>query len=345
MNTSERWLFNLAALVIVLAGVKSASAIIIILLVALFLALISAPLTIGLKRRGMPNVLAVLVVLCLLLSIIAGLSAVVGGSVNAFGQAAPLYEARLNQQLEPLWILASTYNIPIETAQLRDIFSTSGIFTLASRLLTAVGSLVTNGLLIVLIVVFILTEAANMPIKLRAALQKGESENFSGFSQFMVHLNKYLLIKTLIGALTGVFVTMYLLAEGIDFPFVLGLLAFLLNYIPTLGSILASVPAIILAFLEFGLGSAGMTALIYVAVNVGLGQIIEPRLQGQGLGLSPMVVFLSLVFWGWLLGIVGILLAIPMTMTAKLAFEESPRYQWLAILLGPEVPDSVKQDN
>lgn len=341
MNTGERWLFNLAALVIVLAGVKSASAIIIILLVALFVALIAAPVTVGLKRRGIPNVLAVLIVLSLLMAVIAGLSAVVGGSVNAFSQAAPLYEARLNQQFKSLWLLAATYNIPIETAQLQDIFSASGVFTLVSNLLTAVGSLLTNGFLILLIVVFILTEAANMPLKLRAALQKGESEKFDGFSQFMVHLNKYLLIKTLIGALTGIFVTMYLLAEGIDFPFVLGLLAFLLNYIPTLGSILAAVPAVILALLEFGLGSAGMTALVYVAVNVSLGQIIEPRLQGQGLGLSPMVVFLSLVFWGWLLGIVGILLAIPLTMTAKLAFEESPRYQWLAILLGPEVPRSV----
>ena len=136
-----------------------------------------------------------------------------------------------------------------------------------------------------------------------------------------------------------------MLSEGIDFPFVLGLLAFLLNYIPTLGSILAGVPAVILAFpLEFGLGSAGLTTLVYLGVNVSLGQIIEPRLQGQGLGLSPMVVFLSLVFWGWLLGIVGILLAIPLTMTAKLAFEESPKYRWLAILLGLERPLSNQSD-
>jgi len=157
-------------------------------------------------------------------------------------------------------------------------------------------------------------------------------------------LNQYLAIKTMIGVATGVAVTLFLLAEGVDFPFVLGLLAFLLNYIPTLGSILAAVPAVILAFLEFGLGSAGLTTAVYIGVNVGLGQIIEPRLQGQGLGLSPMVVFLSLVFWGWMLGIVGILLAIPLTMTAKLAFEESPKYRWLAILLGPERPSHPQSD-
>ena len=106
MNTGERWLFNLAAFVVVLAGIKSASPIIVTLLVALFVALISAPLSTGLQRRGVPNVLSVLIVLVLLLSIIAGLSAVVGGSVNAFREAAPTHEARLNEQLDQIWMLS-----------------------------------------------------------------------------------------------------------------------------------------------------------------------------------------------------------------------------------------------
>jgi predicted PurR-regulated permease PerM len=121
VNTGERWLFNLAALVVVLAGIKSASAIIVTLLVALFVALVSAPLSIALQRRGVPNVLSVLIVLVLLLSVIAGLSAVVGGSVNAFSAAAPVYEARLNEQLESLWLLAASYDIPIDADQLRPI--------------------------------------------------------------------------------------------------------------------------------------------------------------------------------------------------------------------------------
>jgi predicted PurR-regulated permease PerM len=342
VNAGERWLFNLAAFVVVIAGIKSASAIIVTLLVALFLALITAPLSISLKNRGVPNSLSVLTALVLLLSIVAGLSAVVGGSVNAFSAAAPIYEARLNDQLESLWIIAASYDIPIDANQLRQTLNTSGVFTLLSNLLTALGALLTNGFLILLIVVFILMEAASMPQKVRVAFGRGEHEPFVAFTQFMKHLNQYLLIKTLIGVLTGVAVTGFLLSEGVDFPFVLGLLAFLLNYIPTLGSILAGVPAVILAFLEFGLGSAGLTTLVYLGVNIGLGQIIEPRLQGQGLGLSPMVVFLSLVFWGWLLGIVGILLAIPLTMTAKLAFEESPKYRWLAVLLGPEKPANTR---
>lgn len=338
LNTGERWLFNLAAFVVVIAGIKSASPIIVTLLVALFVALVSAPLSIGLQRRGVPTVVAVLIVLVLLLALIAGLSAVIGGSVNAFRAAIPTYEARMAEQLESLWILASSYDIPIDANQLRDSVNTSGVFSLLSNLLAALGSLLTNGLLIILIVVFILMEAASMPEKVSVALQRDQQEPFKAFAQFMAHLNKYLAIKTLVSLMTGVVAAGAMLYLGVDFPLVLGLVAFLLNYIPTFGSILAAIPAVILAFLEFGLGMAGITTLVYLAINVILGSILEPRLQGRGLGLSPMVVFLSIIFWGWLLGLVGILLAVPLTMTAKLAFEESPRYQWLAILLGPERP-------
>jgi AI-2 transport protein TqsA len=338
VNTGERWLFNFAALVVVIAGIKTASPIIVTLLVALFVALVCAPLSIGMQRRGVPTVVAVLIVLTLLLSLIAGLSAVVGGSVNAFREAIPTYEARLAEQMQSLWILAASYDIPVDTDQIRQSLNTSGIFSMLSNLLAALGGLLTNGFLILLIVVFILMEAASMPEKVRVAFQRDEREPFLAFAQFMTHLNKYLAIKTLVSAATGVIAALWLLYLGVDFPLVLGLLAFLLNYIPTLGSIIAAVPAVILAFMQFGPGMAGITALGYVAMNVGLGNVLEPRLQGRGLGLSPMVVFLSLIFWGWLLGLVGILLAIPLTMTAKLAFEETPRYQWLAILLGPERP-------
>lgn len=338
MNTGERWLFNFAALVVVIAGIKTASPIIVTLLVALFVALVCAPLSIGMQRRGVPTVVAVLIVLTLLLSLIAGLSAVVGGSVNAFREAIPTYEARLAEQMQSLWILAASYDIPVDIDQIRQSLNTSGIFSMLSNLLAALGGLLTNGFLILLIVVFILMEAASMPEKVRVAFQRDEREPFLAFAQFMTHLNKYLAIKTLVSAATGVIAALWLLYLGVDFPLVLGLLAFLLNYIPTLGSIIAAVPAVILAFMQFGPGMAGITALGYVAMNVGLGNVLEPRLQGRGLGLSPMVVFLSLIFWGWLLGLVGILLAIPLTMTAKLAFEETPRYQWLAILLGPERP-------
>lgn len=339
VNTGERWLFNLAAFVVVVAGIKVASPIIVTLLVAIFVALVCAPLSLAIQRRGVPAVVSVLIVLVLLLALLAGLSAVIGGSVNAFRAAIPAYEARLADQLQSVLTLAAAYDIPIDPDQIRDSISASGVFSLLSNLLAALGGLLTNGFLILLIVVFMLMEASSMPEKVRVAFRRDAQEPFLAFAQFMSHLNKYLAIKTLVSAMTGLAAALWCVYLDLDFPWVLGLIAFLLNYIPTLGSVIAAIPAVALAFMQFGTGAAGMTAAVYVVINVGFGNVLEPRMQGRGLGLSPMVVFLSLIFWGWLLGLVGILLAVPLTMTVKLAFEETPRYQWIAILLGPERPN------
>ena len=235
MNKSERWLINLAALVVVLAGIKSAGTIIVPLLVAIFVALVSSPIALGLQRRGVPTVISVLLVLVLLLGIIAGLSAVVGGSVNAFRAAIPTYEGRLVEQLGQLTALAAQYNVAIDEASLRAMVNPNGAFQLFSNLLAAVGGLLTNGFLILLIVVFVLIEAASMPDKVRVAFNRTDQAPFLAFGRFMSHLNKYMLIKTIVSALTGILAALYCTWLGIDFPIVLGLIAFLLNYIPTLG--------------------------------------------------------------------------------------------------------------
>ena len=107
-----------------------------------------------------------------------------------------------------------------------------------------------------------------------------------------------------------------------------------------MGSIIAAIPAVLLAFVQHGSGTALLAALGYVLVNVVIGNFIEPKFMGEGLGLSPLVVFLSLVFWGWLLGTVGMLLSIPLTITVKIALESNPETRWASILLGaPENPN------
>ena len=123
---------------------------------------------------------------------------------------------------------------------------------------------------------------------------------------------------------------------GIDFPVLWGLLAFILNFVPNVGSILAAIPAVLLAIIQLGFMKAGIIVLGYLTVNVTIGSILEPRLLGKGLGLSPLIVFLSLVFWGWVLGPVGMLLSVPLTMIAKIALENSEGTKWISILMGSE---------
>ena len=125
---------------------------------------------------------------------------------------------------------------------------------------------------------------------------------------------------------------------GVDFPVLWGFLAFLLNYVPSVGSSIAAVPAVLLALVQLGIGPAVLATAGFMAVNFILDNVIETRLMGRRLGLSTLVVFLSLVFWGSLLGPIGMVLCIPLTMTLKFACENNASARWIAVLLGPEVP-------
>ena len=165
------------------------------------------------------------------------------------------------------------------------------------------------------------------------------------FDKFISNINRYMGIKTLTSVATGVIVALWLLILGVDYAMLWGLLAFLLNFIPSIGSILASIPAILLALIQLGTGSALLTGLGYLVVNIGIGTILEPRVMGHGLGLSALVVFLSIVFWGWVLGPVGMLLSVPLTMTLKIALNSKEDTRWIAVLLGSgaSAEDALKE--
>jgi predicted PurR-regulated permease PerM len=129
---------------------------------------------------------------------------------------------------------------------------------------------------------------------------------------------------------------MWLYVLGVDYVLLWALLAFLLNYIPNIGSIIAAIPAVLLALAQLGPAVAGLTALGFVLTNTVMGNMVEPRFLGRGLGLSTLVVFLSLIFWGWLLGTVGMLLSVPLTMIVKIALEGNDDTRWIALLLASE---------
>jgi AI-2 transport protein TqsA len=139
-------------------------------------------------------------------------------------------------------------------------------------------------------------------------------------------------------------VTVFLFIMRIDYPLLWGLLVFLLNYVPNIGSIIAALPAILQALIQFGPGRALGVATGYLVINMLIGNFIEPRFMGKGLGLSTLVVFLSLIFWGWVLGPVGMLLSVVLTVTVKIGLESREDTRWMAILLGSGVPGPVDPD-
>ena len=190
--------------------------------------------------------------------------------------------------------------------------------------------------IIFLLVVFMLFETLNFRRKVAYALDDPEA-SLRRFQEFSETLKRYLAVKTLVSLLTGVMAWLACLLAGVDFPLLWGVLAFALNYIPNIGSAIAAVPPVLLLLLsqDGGLASAFGLAMAYLGINFVLGNLVEPRLMGRALGLSTFVAFLSLVVWGWMLGVVGMLLSVVLTMTLKIALDSHPQTRWMAYMLGP----------
>ncbi len=328
-----------AALVILIAGIRAAAAIVVLFLLSIFIAVLCAPPVFWLTGRKVPTAAAVLLVISGVLGIGGLIGGIAGASIDDFSERLPVYRERLQAELEApaAWIEQiglERYGIDVSLSALGDIVDPAAAMNLAGNALKEIGSFLTNMLLILLTVIFILLEASGFRAKLYAAFGSARSP-FRGFTAFASSVKHYLAIKTAVSLFTGLVVALWLWILGVDFPILWGLFAFLFNYIPNIGSIVAAVPAVLLAFIQYGAGAALLAAGGYAAVNVVVGNFVEPKFMGEGLGLSPLAVFLSLAFWGWLLGTVGMLLSIPLTITVKIALESNPDTRWASILLGP----------
>ncbi|HEY5648740.1 MAG TPA: AI-2E family transporter [Nitrospiria bacterium] len=334
-SSPSKILVTLAAFVIVVAGMRAAETIIVPFLLSVFIAITSAPLLFWLQRKGFPTPLALLVVIISVVGVIIGIVALIGTSVDDFTRALPLYKMRLEEISSGFLAWLAGIGIVIPAEQLGETFDPGKLMDLVAGGLSKLGKVLKNTFLILLVVSFILLEGSTFPNKLAAAF--GPGAHFDHFDKFRADVNRYLGIKTLTSLATGLIISTWLAILGVDFALLWGLLAFLLNFVPTIGSIIASVPPIILALVQLGPGPAILTLIGFVVVNLMIGSIIEPKFMGRSLGLSTLVVFLSLVFWGWVLGPVGMLLSVLLTMTLKIAMDSYEETRWMAIMLGPEL--------
>ncbi len=330
-----RSILVLASVVICLAGIKFASSVIVPFLLSLFIAIICNPAIDWLERLKVPRGIAIVAIIAVIVVAFMVLAGVVGSSVNEFRQALPDYEAQLADRFQGAtqWLAARDLNISI--AAIKEYFDPGIAMAMVTNMLSSFSSVMANLFLILLTVVFMLVEAKSFPKKLHVAFSDPEMK-LEKIDKFLSSVNQYMAIKTLVSMATGAVISFILWAMGVDFYMLWGLVAFLLNYVPNIGSMIAAIPAVILTFLQLGPGHAAMVAGSYVAVNMVMGNVIEPRFMGRGLGLSTLVVFLSLIFWGWLLGTVGMLLSVPLTMILKIGLETSAEGRWFAVLLSSQ---------
>ena len=329
---ATRVLLTLASLIVVVAGLKAAQTILIPVLLALLLAILCSPAVFWLRAHRVPTVVAVLLVVLVLLGVFTVFGVVVGGSVNGFMEAAPRYQERLDELGTSLGAWLEAHGLEVGEIKTSDFFQPGALIGFLGRGLTALLSTLSNTFVVVLILLFMLLEAAGLPTKMRAAMGSPEAD-LARFARAAREIQKYLGLKTAISALTGLLIGGWVALLGLDFALTWGFLAFLLNFIPNIGSIIAAIPAVLLALVQLGPAEAVLVAAGFVVVNVVLGNLVEPQLMGRTLGMSTLVIFLSLVFWGWLWGPVGMFLSVPLTMILKISMENSRDLKSVAMML------------
>jgi AI-2 transport protein TqsA len=334
--------FNLvmiiAGLVVIIAGMMYAKAVLIPLMMAVFIAIVCSGPVSWFRDKGVPAGLALFIVLTLLCVLGSLAAVVVGTSVNDFIQNLPENESKKHQQMEQFYIFLSSKGLDLKGKGLTDILKPEAALKYAGQMFSELSSLLANVFIVFLMVVFMSLEAVGLPAKLRAVYGSNDN-NFHPLQKFTDSVKHYMFIKSIVSAVTGALVALCLWVIGVDYPLMWGMLAFAFNFIPTIGSIIAAVPPVLLALVQLGPGSALAVAVCYILLNLTIGNVVEPRFMGKGLGLSTMVVFFSLLFWGWVFGPIGMLLSVVLTIKIKIMLESSEETKKWALLLGPNPKD------
>lgn len=326
---------GVASFIIVIAGIMYAESIITPLLMALFISIISFQPISWLKRKKVSQGLAITIVLLGIVLVFFGLGEIIGSSVSSFSEDAPKYEKNLDEMGQSVGQYLELKGIDISDNNLSTILAPSKIMQFTSGILKQMGSFMGNTLTILFLVLFLLMELDSFSIKTKAIV-KSTNVSVDYLETIAQSIRHYLSIKTLTSLLTGVVIWIGLLIIGIDYAIIWALIAFLLNYIPNIGSIIAAVPAVMFSLIQLGFGGALWTMLVFVVVNVLVGNFVEPKMMGKGLGLSTFIIFVALIFWGFVLGTVGMFLSVPLTMAIKIILDQNESTKWVAVILGSD---------
>jgi AI-2 transport protein TqsA len=365
-NTGFKALLVAACLVVVVGGLKLAAGFLIPILLGLFLAVLSLPISHWLQSRRVPVTLAVLATILVDLLVLTGLVFVIATIMPDFQASAAKYDLEFRRflmgnatQLQQ-WLtdtfgpMQQWYNenfgepeaetpppplFDFRTAveQLLSVSSLMSLINWNTNVLQLLLSWLTKSFFAFVLMVFILAEADKFTAKVEhmAALR---GPNFRLFRDTTRQMQRYLVIKTLASVATGLLAWLSCALFGLEFAVVWGLIAFLFNYVPTIGSLVAAVPPIVLGLIQLGFWQGFGIAMVYLAINTAIGNFIEPAVMGRGFGISTIVVILSVLFWGWLWGPVGMFLAIPLTMMFKVMVDSSDDFRWVGVAMSKD-PD------
>lgn len=347
-----RVLLLLAALVICVAGLKAAQNFFLPVLLAFFVATVSFPITQSLTNRRVPRVIAVLLTVLVDFAFIAGI--VVLGVIllqdlqdkwnskyaAQFSELVRDWSEGLAVKLEGWGVADSKVKIQMAVesnlANLQQI-RFERIWDLGTGVLGQVLGFFGAAVIFLILTVFMLSEAKMFGHRLEA-ISQAHGPNISRMLSATRDIQRYLAIKTVVSLVTGFLAGLLCWAAGLDFFILWGIVAFALNFIPVIGSLVAGVPPTILALLVAGVPNALLVAGGYLLINNFLGNFLEPVLVGRRFGISTLIVVISVMFWGWVWGPLGMLLAVPLTMTLKVILDGSEEFRWIGVAISSGQP-------
>ena len=349
---AQRIIIAAACVVILIAGLKLAQSFFIPILLAAFIATVSFPITNWLRRHRVPRFFAVLITVLVdfafLLGIVLIASSLVGDletkwkekyyfvmndRIEETSDTAVAFLERFN--VEDAEAKVEAYGTSKLQEQLSDTFSFTKVLDLGTNVAWKVFSFLGATFIVLILTVFMLSEARMFARRMNAILE-ARGPNLQRIMEASSDVQRYLAIKTVISLVTGLLAGFLCWAAKIDFFLLWGILAFAMNFIPVIGSIIAGIAPLILAFLVGGPASALVIGIGYVSINIFLGNFLEPMLMGRRFGLSTLVVLVSVLFWGYIWGPVGMLLAVPLTMVIKVMLDNSDDLRWLAVAITKE---------
>ncbi len=331
------------AISITLFLLKALSALLIPFAIAMLLFFMSTGFLRLIQRIPISRIILIPTISLSIFSLLFTFGLILFSSIKEFIELTPVYASRFSTLFENM-----LHNIfPLQDKQaLIDQLDWSMLIQPVSNLLsTSFNSFALffgNLLLIVIILTFMLAGRASFMNRITSAYSQGKADTISEFLRSIESkISLFLLIKTLVSAATAIICTIIMLVIGLDLAIFFGFLIFALNFIPNLGSIIASLCPILMAFLQFGFSIPFffLTPSIMV-IQFFIGNVIEPRITGLGLNISPLVIIFSLLLWGWLWGIVGMMLAAPMTSVLQIVFSHFDKTRPLAILISARSPDT-----
>ena len=332
-----RVILVLAATVVVLVGVRLGAAILNPIFFAIVLTLLFYPVYSWLLRRGLPTPLALIIMLVGLTILFVVLIFILGASIGRFTERVGFYTAELNGQVDNLDALLE--RLGLANVDLQEVVKPSALADAIGIVLSGIAGFLSDLFLILVIMLFLLGEGAAMMNRLRASTSRDNPQvaRLTTVGQSVV---RQFGLRAIVNLVTGAGVTVLLFLLGVDFPLLWGILTFFLSFVPYIGLVLAVAPAVVLALAEFGVTRAVLVIVGVIVINIVAENVLSPMMMGRGLNISPTVVFLSFVFWAWLLGGPGAFLALPITLFVAVMFDTFPETRWLASLIGVSGPDT-----